>query len=98
VSNRSGPFAEPRHETTDGIRGRVVTSDHQAIAGAAVAISAGPPHPDIAALTDDNGQFLLGSVSPGHYQLTVSKKGYESRAVSFESPAERPITVVLGKA
>src|SRR5262249_533359 len=51
VSNRSAASAAPRTEGAGGIRGLVVMADQQAIGGASVAISAGPPHQDIAAIT-----------------------------------------------
>src|SRR5947209_8336116 len=86
VSNRDGSSREavaPRPAAPGGIGGRVVTSEQQAVSGAAVAISGGPPHPDIAAVTDDEGQFSLGDLSPGQYQLTVHKQGYQAASVQF---------------
>ncbi len=99
VSSRgAGPApAPPAAEANEGIRGRVVTSGHQAVGAATVAISAGPPHPDMAALTDDSGEFLL-DVSPGQYEVTVHKQGYLPATVGVGAPASRPVTIVLHRA
>ncbi len=99
MSNRQGAdlgdFVPSSPDGSDGIHGRVVTSDRVAVSGAMVAISGGRPHPDIAAITDDEGKFCLGDLSPGGYQLTVHKQGYEPASAQFELPTRHPITVVL---
>lgn len=58
------------------IAGRVVDQAGAPVAGASVAVHAGPgPVDDIAALTDADGRFRLGNLSPGRYQLAVFGAG-----------------------
>src|SRR5262245_48584459 len=75
--------AAPRSGAQGGVRGWVVTSDRRAVPDATVAVSGGPPHPDIAAMTGDDGTFSLGDLSPGRYELTVHKHGYDSASAQF---------------
>jgi len=72
-----------------------VTAAQQAVSAATVAISAGPPHPDIAAVTDNQGAFFLSGLAPGSYQLTVNKAGYRPQTVTGDPSTDRPVTVVL---
>jgi hypothetical protein len=95
VSSRDALPVSPPARTAETIRGRVVTASHQAVESASVAISSGPPHPDIASLTNESGQFLLGDLGPGSYQVTVHKQGYRSQSVQVEVPGSGPITIVL---
>ena len=63
-----------RDDTAPGrgtIRGRVVTRDRQPVSGATVAVSGGPAHRDIAALTDPQGNFALSGLLPGEYCIAV---------------------------
>jgi hypothetical protein len=45
------------------------------VADAAVAISAGPEHRDVAALTDGAGEFLLTDLLPGEYRVSAQASG-----------------------
>lgn len=54
------------------IRGRVVDPQGSPVAGAAVYIISAPASmPDIAQLTDEQGQFALSASVPGHYTVGV---------------------------
>ena len=45
--------------------------------GATVLIVSGPPHQDIAALTDANGQYSLYDLLPGIYDVMANAEGYQ---------------------
>jgi len=49
----------------------------------------------VAAMTDDDGRFVLPAGSPGLYEVTVRKSGYPAQTVQVDTSAHRPITVVL---
>jgi hypothetical protein len=69
------PGTKPPNNTRTGkIRG-VVKSEQGPIIDAQVVIEDGPQHPDIAALTDDQGRFSFGSLTPGKYVIRVYGSG-----------------------
>ncbi len=48
------------------------------VAGARVTIESSPrPVPDVAALTDGDGGFVLGTAGPGRYTIAVHADGFE---------------------
>ena len=56
----------------------VVRSVDGPVALARIAVEAAPgPVPDIAALTDEQGRFTIGTVGPGEYRLAVYADGFE---------------------
>lgn len=58
------------------IRGRVSTSEGQPVAGASVTIDRSEaPHHDLAFMTGDRGEFLLGGLQPGPYSIAVEVHG-----------------------
>ena len=60
------------------ITGSVVNMDDLPIAEATVYIeTATVSHPDIGALTNDNGYFDFLDLRPGKYSIAVSKEGFE---------------------
>lgn len=66
------------------IRGTVSSADGQAIAEARVFFAAAPvPMPDIAALTDDNGVFVVRAPRPGRYELTIVADGFTPTEAAF---------------
>jgi hypothetical protein len=81
VSNQgTEPPVRSRSASGHGtIRGTVLTRRHEPLSEATVAISGGPMHPDIAALTDEQGQFLLSNLQPGEYRLTAHAGGHASQ-------------------
>jgi hypothetical protein len=72
-----------------------VTPDREPVPDASVAVSGGPTHQDIAALTDDDGRFLLPAGAAGVYSVTVHKGGYPSQTVKVDTAAGGEVTVVL---
>jgi iron complex outermembrane receptor protein len=54
------------------IVGRVTTPDGEPVVEAPVMITGGPAHPDIAALTNERGEFRLTDLDPGEYTLLVN--------------------------
>lgn len=62
------------------IRGVVRDDAERPFEGVAVFIREGPEHPDIAAETNADGEFDLGSLSPGDYELLVRSPAGEELA------------------
>jgi hypothetical protein len=61
------------------ISGVVRDPQGRAIANASVYFTRGPaPMPDIAALTGDDGSFVLSVPAPGDYQIGSSAEGFDS--------------------
>ena len=72
-------------ETHGSIDGRVITRDGQPVVDATVAVTGdSPPHPDIAALTDEEGRFEFHDVIPGKYELTATSDQYSSARCQVE--------------
>ena len=60
--------------TTGSIVGRVIDTNGNPVSGATVAIAGGTqPHNDIGAITNPDGEFRLGGMLPGSYDLMVRK-------------------------
>jgi Carboxypeptidase regulatory-like domain len=97
VSNQGvrSSAAVPRPPEGGAIRGRVVSQSRQPVSGATVAIKGGPVHRDIARVTDEQGEFVLGGLLPGDYQVEAGKGGYTSGTARVTVPTNRVITVVL---
>jgi protocatechuate 3,4-dioxygenase beta subunit len=66
-------------DTRASIAGRVTTTTGQPIGDAVVMITAGPSHPDIAALTSENGEFRMDDLLPGLYTITVNTASHGVR-------------------
>lgn len=75
------------------ITGRVSTADGRPVTGAAVLIAAGPPHPDISALTGDDGEYALDDLRPGRYEILVNAEGYGQIRRPAELEAGRTVRV-----
>jgi hypothetical protein len=58
--------------------GTVLDQDRQPVVGASVMVMQGPSHHDIAASTDENGEFEL-LLDAGAYTLSVNADGYEPK-------------------
>lgn len=59
------------------ITGQVTDAQGQPIAWATVMFTgASPPHPDIAAVTDGQGQYLHTNLIPGIYTVLINAEGY----------------------
>ena len=72
-----------------------MTTDGKAITSASVAISSGPTHTDIAAITDEKGYFLLTDCSAGRYQITAHKTGYRPQSVWVDTRDDQVVIVTL---
>lgn len=68
LATYSGPM-----ESTGIITGRVIDSSGKPVVDATVLIIKGAgPYPDIAALTNDDGQFSFLDLTPGEYEVLVN--------------------------
>jgi iron complex outermembrane receptor protein len=75
-------------EEPGAIAGRVTTATGEPMSGVAVMIGgSSPPHPDIAALTGDDGRFRFDDLVPGPYQLVINTGGADPRTESVEVSA-----------
>lgn len=59
------------------IQGLVAGADGRPLEGATALIVDGPPHPDVAAVTDAQGEFRLTDLKPGAYVISLSAEGSE---------------------
>ena len=59
------------------VAGRVLDPQGRAVVGATVRLHVGTSTPSVA-VTDSQGEFHLGSVSPGAYRLTAEAPGFQS--------------------
>lgn len=67
------------------IAGRVLGPGGRPVAEAAVMITASPgPHPDIAALTRDDGTFSFRGLVPGEYTLLANAPGHPTQTRSVQ--------------
>jgi carboxypeptidase family protein len=83
---------------TSVILGVVKDNDGNAISGARVSFITGPvPLPDIAALTDINGTFVLSAPLPGNYIIEVVSEQFIPKKVKIavESNQEKHIEINL---
>jgi protocatechuate 3,4-dioxygenase beta subunit len=70
------------------IAGRVVDAAGAPVAGAPVAVAAGPqPHSDIAALSGADGRFRLSSLVPGHYRIAAHSESHGSKETDVDVTA-----------
>lgn len=66
------------------IRGTVDSPDGP-VAFAAVYLESAPaPAPDVAAMTGEDGGFVLASVGPGRYRIGVLAPGHDPRHIDLE--------------
>lgn len=63
------------------IAARVTDAAGVPVVEAFAMITGGPPHHDIAAETDDNGQFLFTDLIPGEYTLLINAEDYAPKEV-----------------
>lgn len=77
------------------IHGQVLGPGHVPVSDATVAISGGPMHRDIAALTGDDGEFHLADMLPGEYAVTAHKPGYAPRTMQVRVAADQAVTLEL---
>ena len=79
------------------IRGRVTDEHGQPLPWASAAFASGPVDlPDIAAVSNAEGEFTLTAPVPGRYRLNVHADDHEGRAVDVDvGAAEVAVTVQL---
>ena len=85
-------------QTASIISGVVKDNNDNAISGARVSFITGPvPLPDIAALTDINGNFVLSAPVPGDYIIEVVSEQFIPKQVkiAIESNQEKHIDINL---
>jgi hypothetical protein len=70
------PSAKPVAPDQAAIAGVVSDASGKPLAWAAVLISGGPTHHDIAAATDGEGRYRLDSLEPGNYTLLANASGH----------------------
>lgn len=56
---------------------------------AQVFVTGGPSHPDIAAITGENGRFSLGGLAAGRYRLQAEADGFDPTTVEMALAAGR---------
>jgi Carboxypeptidase regulatory-like domain len=72
-------FTKPVPADKTAIAGRVGDSQDRSLASATVLIVDGPPHRDLAALTDSQGRYRFDSLIPGNYTLLVNASGHPQK-------------------
>ena len=80
------------------LSGTVHNPDGGPVAGARVLFTSAPaPLPDIAALTGEDGSFILSAPTTGSYELAVHADGFVPAIVHCElGPADaEPLRVIL---
>jgi len=86
--------------TTGLISGVVKDNSGNAISGARVSFISGPvPIPDIAALTDNNGSFVISAPVPGDYVIEVVSEQFIAKSVkvTVETNERKNIEINLSK-
>ena len=83
-------------EAKGNVNGEVIDNKGQPVSDAAVMITNGPNHYDIAALTDAEGHFSFNNLSPGSYIFKI-KSARSSKTVDLVvNPAEtKKVTIIL---
>ena len=84
--------------TTNVISGVVKDNKGNAISGARVSFISGPiGHPDIAALTDSNGSFMISVPIPGEYIIEVVSEQFIAQKVkiAIDSNQKKQIEINL---
>lgn len=86
--------------STGVISGVVIDNNCNAVSGARVSFVSGPvPLPDIAALTDNNGSFVISAPVPGEYVIEVVSEQFIAKKVNVavESNEEKHIEIELSR-
>jgi hypothetical protein len=65
------------------IAGRVSTTEDKSVTDASLMITGNSPdHPDIAVLTNDNGEYIIDDLTPGDYEVLVNAEGHAMKTLS----------------
>lgn len=78
------------------ISGTVVDSKGQPLANARVYFTSGPVSlPEIAAMTDDSGNFSLTAPAPGKYVIESAADEFGTQSTSVNVKGDKPINIKL---
>ncbi|MFO7663140.1 MAG: carboxypeptidase-like regulatory domain-containing protein [Chloroflexota bacterium] len=77
----------PIRSDRGGVAGIVYDSTNRPLAEAVVMIVDGPTHPDIAALTGDDGSYDYNELLPGRYQIAANALDHGSQTQTVEVAA-----------
>ncbi|HXW57129.1 MAG TPA: carboxypeptidase-like regulatory domain-containing protein [Candidatus Cybelea sp.] len=77
----ASPSSPPSDQLSGIISGTVVDQSGAAVAGAHISLTYGPPSPQLDAVTDNDGNFLIPNVSPGRFVLTIAAPGLATQSV-----------------
>lgn len=89
----------PAHGQSASLHGAVKTAAGQPAAGARVVVHHAEGSVDLTIVAGLDGAFEIGSLSPGHYQLTAGKEGFANSSVTAVELAPGQaldVTVTLG--
>lgn len=73
------------------IEGYVIDDEMKPLMGAHVQVSGLP----LRTLSDANGRFFLGPVTPGTYEVLAERTGHEARSRSFTTKADETLLVAM---
>lgn len=79
--------AQPEQQMYETVRGRVVDQTGNGIAGAHVKLMRDAESIIQEVECDEDGQFVLGHVSPGPLQLTIAAEGFATQTLSNTLPS-----------
>lgn len=78
------------------IWGRVTNEQGEPVKDAVVLIlEASTSYPDIAALTDESGQYRLSGLSPGTYKVAVNAEGRETSTAEARLVREKSVGLIF---
>lgn len=65
------------------VAGVVLEPSGEPVREAQVFVAGGPSHPDIAAITGENGRFSLGGLLAGRYRLRADADGFDPTTIEI---------------
>lgn len=77
------------------LAGIVVEPTGEPVSEAQVFVASGPSHPDIAAITGENGRFSLGGLEAGRYRVQAEANGFEPATVEMAVGAGRRFEIEI---
>jgi hypothetical protein len=88
--------------TTGAIVGSITDKNGAFVSGAVIELTNAATNVTLRAGTDDGGQFIFPSVTPGVYAINISKEGFRKASVNnFKVDVARsytvPITLEIGE-
>jgi hypothetical protein len=75
------------------IRGSVKSPSGGARAEVAILVEEGPPHPDVATLTDESGCFVLSGLSAGAYRVSAYVDGVRAASQQVQVGHDAPAVI-----